>query len=121
MRRLALVLAPLAFAAGCFRQAQPAGFVDEGMASFYGPGLNGNLTASGEKFDQDDFTAAHRTLPFGSCLVVENTANRKTVKVRVNDRGPYAKGRLIDLSKAAAKELGMLDRGVAKVRLYRCR
>src|SRR4051794_1654852 len=100
--RLLWVL-PLVLVTGCFRQAQPAGLVDEGMASFYGPGLHGNLTASGERFDQEDFTAAHRTLPFGTCLVVENTGNRKTAKVRVNDRGPYAKGRVIDVSVAAAR------------------
>lgn len=120
MRRL-LLLVPVIFVAGCFRNAQPAGFVGEGMASYYGPGLHGNLTASGERFDQNDFTAAHRTLPFGTCLVVENTGNKRSVEVRVNDRGPYAKGRLIDVSLAAAKELKMIDQGVARVRLYRCR
>lgn len=119
-RRLAFVAVVAVTFTGCFRQARPAGLVDEGMASFYGPGLDGNLTASGERFDQDDFTAAHRTFAFGTCLVVENTANRKMVKVRVNDRGPYAKGRVIDLSMAAARELEMLDRGVARVRVYRC-
>lgn len=73
-------------------------------ASWYGPGFHGNRTASGEIFDQNDYTAAHKTLPFGT--IVKITYNGKTVKVRINDRGPYIKGRVIDLSKAAAKKIG---------------
>lgn len=105
-------------------RASPSGegraFVGEGLASFYGPGLHGNLTANGERFDQNAMTAAHRKLRFGSCLRVVNMANGRQVKVRINDRGPYIDGRIIDLSKAAARKLDMLDKGVARVRLYRC-
>src|SRR6185295_1415197 len=92
----------------------------EGTASYYGEGFDGKPTASGERFDKRDLTAAHKTMKFGTCLVVENAKNGKRVKVRVNDRGPYVAGRLIDVSEEAARRLGMLDSGVAKVRLYRC-
>ncbi len=93
----------------------------EGMASFYGPGFAGRLTASGERFDPREFTAAHRTLPFGSCVRVVDVKTGKEVKVRVTDRGPHVPGRVIDLSKAAAEKLGIVDQGVAQVRLYACR
>lgn len=91
------------------------------MASYYGPGLWGHRTASGEILKKGAFTAAHRKLPFGTCLVVENLANHRRVKVRVNDRGPYVSGRILDVSEAAGRALGMLRKGVAHVRLYRCR
>jgi rare lipoprotein A len=91
-----------------------------GLASFYGEGFDGKLTANGEKFDRRAFTAAHRTLPFGTCLVVTAVATGRSVRVRVNDRGPYVAGRLIDLSEAAARALGIVDSGVAQVRLSRC-
>ncbi len=97
-----------------------SGFLGEGYASFYGAGLQSRLTANGERFDKNGFTAAHRKLRFGSCLEVENLANARRVKVRVNDRGPYVGNRIIDVSEAAARELGMLDRGVTRVRLYAC-
>ena len=90
------------------------------MASFYGPGFEGKLTANGERFDPQAFTAAHRTLRFGTCLEVLNLGNGRTTRVRVNDRGPYAGGRILDVSVAAARALGMLERGVARVRLTRC-
>jgi rare lipoprotein A len=95
-------------------------YLGEGLASFYGPGLHGNLTASGERFNQHALTAAHRKVRFGTCLHVVNMANGRKVNVRVNDRGPYVDGRIIDLSRAAAAKLDMLDKGVARVRLYRC-
>lgn len=94
---------------------------DEGIASFYGPGLHGNLTANGERFDQEAMTAAHPKLKFGTCVQVRNLSNDRTVEVRINDRGPYAKGRIIDLSKGAARKLDMLEKGVARVRLSPCR
>lgn len=81
------------------------------MASWYGPGFHGQTTANGERFDQDEFTAAHLTLPFGTKVLVRNPRTGKQVVVRINDRGPYVAGRIIDLSKAAAKALGMLRRG----------
>lgn len=84
-------------------------------ASWYGPGFHENKTASGEIFDMYKMTAAHKTLPFGTRVRV--TYKEKSVVVRINDRGPYVKGRDIDLSYAAAKELGILEEGVVKVKL----
>jgi rare lipoprotein A len=95
-------------------------FFQEGLASFYGPGLRGHLTASGERFDPSQPTAAHRTLPFETCLVVENEANGRSGNVRVNDRGPYAGNRILDVSESAARALGMIEKGLARVKLYRC-
>lgn len=88
-----------------------------GEASFYGPGFHGKKTATGETFDQNDKTAAHPTLPLGTKATVTNLDNGKSVDVKINDRGPYAKGRDIDLSKGAAKELGMTKDGVAPVKI----
>ena len=102
------------------REAMPRSFLGEGLASFYGPGLHGRPTASGERFNQNALTAAHRKERFGACIRVVNMENGRQVQVRVNDRGPFVEGRIIDVSKAAAKELGMLDKGVVRVRLYRC-
>lgn len=101
--------------------AHPSGdLLGEGMASYYGESFRGHRTASGEAFDPDSLTAAHRTLPFGTCLRVESAATGRSVRVRVTDRGPYAKGRIIDLSEAAARALDLLRQGVARVRLFRC-
>jgi rare lipoprotein A len=88
-----------------------------GEASFYGPGFHGKKTATGEKFDQNDRTAAHPTLPLGTKATVTNLDNGNSVVVKINDRGPYVKGRDIDLSKGAAKELGMTKDGVAPVKI----
>ena len=88
-----------------------------GMASFYGAELHGRRTASGERFDMHDLTAAHRTLPFGTRVVVTNPANGRSVTVRINDRGPFHGGRVIDLSRAAASELGLVARGHGRVEL----
>ena len=88
-----------------------------GEASFYGPGFHGKKTATGEKFDQNDKTAAHPTLPLGTKATVTNLDNGTSVDVKINDRGPYVKGRDIDLSKGAAKELGMTKDGVAPVKI----
>ena len=88
-----------------------------GEASFYGPGFHGKKTATGEKFDQNDKTAAHPTLPLGTKATVTNLDNGNSVDVKINDRGPYVKGRDIDLSKGAAKELGMTKGGVAPVKI----
>jgi rare lipoprotein A len=87
-----------------------------GIASFYGVG-EGTRTASGERFNPHAMTAAHRTLPLGSSVKVTNLANSKTVVVRINDRGPYARGRVIDLSHSAAEALDFVSRGLAKVRI----
>lgn len=87
------------------------------MASFYGTAHDGKTRADGGTFDEHDFTAAHRTLAFGTVVRVTNLGNGKSVKVEINDRGPHVKGRIIDLSKAAARALGMTEDGVTRVRL----
>ncbi len=92
-------------------------YKETGEASFYGPGFHGKETASGETFDQNALTAAHPKLPLGSEVEVKNLENGKTVTVEINDRGPYAKGRDIDLSKAAAKQLDMVEGGTAPVKI----
>jgi rare lipoprotein A len=88
-----------------------------GMASYYGNELAGNRTASGERFNPSHLTAAHRTLPFGSMVRVTNVANGDSVIVRINDRGPFSHGRVIDVSHAAAREIGMHRSGTARVKL----
>ena len=94
--------------------ATPTQIAPQGVASFY---TEGRLTASGEKFDTRDLTAAHPTLPFGTRLRVTNVATGRSVTVRVNDRGPYVPGRLVDVSHSAADALGMVGSGIAKVKL----
>jgi len=88
-----------------------------GNASWYGPAQDGKETASGETFDQKKLTAAHPTLPLGSKAVVTNLETGKSVTVTINDRGPHVKGRKIDLSRAAARQIGMSNKGVAKVKI----
>ncbi len=88
-----------------------------GWASWYGPGFDGNLSASGERFNQNALTAAHRHLPFGTLVMVKNLDNGRSVVVRINDRGPYVGDRLIDLSAGAANVLGMMSSGVARVEI----
>ena len=94
-------------------------FVDKGSmkASWYGPGFHGRKTANGEVYDQMSFTAAHKSLKFGTLLKITNLKNNKSVVIRINDRGPYINGRDLDLSKAAALELGMVRKGVAKIKV----
>lgn len=89
----------------------------EGTASWYGPGFHGKLTSNGETYNQNAYTAAHKTLPMNTMLKVTNLRNHKVVIVRVNDRGPFVAGRIIDLSNAAAKALGIVAEGTAPVRL----
>ena len=91
--------------------------IDGGVASYYGNELAGNRTASGERFDPGQLTAAHRSLPFGSMVRVTNTSNGDSVIVRINDRGPFSHGRVIDVSTAAAREIGMHRSGTARVKL----
>jgi rare lipoprotein A (peptidoglycan hydrolase) len=86
-----------------------------GEASWYGPGFHGNPTASGETYDMHELTAAHRTLPLGTRVRVRNLKNDRSVVVRINDRGPFVDGREIDLSYAAAQQIGMLQPGLASV------
>lgn len=90
---------------------------ESGVASYYAHKYHGRTTASGEKFDMNDMTAAHKTLPFGTRVRVTNVSNGRTVTVRINDRGPFVKGRVIDLSLAAAKKLDMVHAGLADVEL----
>lgn len=91
--------------------------VETGVASWYGPGFHGKSTANGERYDQQDHTAAHRTLQMPAIVRVTNLDNGRSTVVRINDRGPYAQNRVIDLSRAAATELDMIGRGTARVRL----
>jgi Lytic transglycolase len=88
-----------------------------GVASWYGPGFHGNLTASGEVYNQHALTAAHPTLPLGTPVEVTNLANGKSVRVRITDRGPFVRGRAIDLSHGAAQKLGMVKVGLSRVRI----
>lgn len=88
-----------------------------GVASYYGRRFHGRRTANGETFNMREFTAAHKTLPFGSRVLVTNPRNGRSVTVRINDRGPYTRGRTIDLSRAAAEEIGMVAKGHATVEL----
>ncbi len=88
-----------------------------GIASWYGPGFHGKKTANGEIYNQNAMTAAHKTLPLGSIVEVKNLKNGKTITVRINDRGPFKPGRIIDLSHKGAKKIGMLNDGVVKVRV----
>jgi rare lipoprotein A len=88
------------------------------MASWYGPRFNGKMTANGERYDMNALTAAHPSLPFGTKIGVRNTRTGREVVVRVNDRGPYSKNRIIDLSYAAAREVGVVAPGTASVELY---
>jgi rare lipoprotein A len=94
-------------------------FTQTGQASYYGvgDGFHGRRTANGEIFNAYGFTAAHKTLRLGTCLVVTNLGNGKKTMVRVNDRGPYAGGRILDLSYGAAKAIGMVSAGTAQVRI----
>ena len=108
-----IVMAMLFFASltGCSYATQ------KGMASFYSDYYEGRTTANGEIFRHNKTTAAHKTLPFGTKVEVINLKNNQTVVVRVNDRGPFVKGRIVDLTKSAVKELGMLEDGVTKVKI----
>lgn len=114
-----LVAALLLLAAGCGKPAEPwkPASETEGYASWYGPKFQGRKTASGEIYDQNALTAAHRTAPFGTLFEVTHARSGRTVTVRVNDRGPFVKGRIVDLSYAAAQAIGMVATGTAPVRL----
>ncbi len=97
---------------------EAARFYQRGLASWYGPGFHGKPTASGERFDQNALTAAHKRLPFGTRVLVYRVDSGETVVVRINDRGPFIPGRIIDLSRAAARAIGLDRSGVTEVRLY---
>jgi rare lipoprotein A len=93
------------------------GLTETGIASWYGIPYDGRRAASGETFDMKKLTAAHRTLPFDTWVEVTNLANNKRVDVRINDRGPFINGRIIDLSQAAAREIDMLTAGIVRVKI----
>jgi len=94
---------------------EPAREFERGAASWYGPGFHGRLTASGERYNMNAFTAAHRTLPFGTMVRVHSLVNGRDVDLRITDRGPFSRNRIIDVSRAAAAELGMLGLGFKEV------
>ena len=104
---------------GSISQASLGQEFQKGTASWYGPGFHGRKTASGERFNSYDMTAAHRSLPFGTKLRVVNESNGRSVVVRVNDRGPFAHRRIIDLAKGPAQALGLTATGTGYVSLHR--
>jgi rare lipoprotein A len=118
---LALLLALLLAACRSYSfpppEAPAVGTSQEGIASWYGPGYHGNKTASGERFDQDDLTAAHPSWSFGTRVRVTLLSTGRSVVVRINDRFPAHKGRIIDISRAAARQLGLIGPGSGRVRL----
>ncbi|MFE1598685.1 septal ring lytic transglycosylase RlpA family protein [Methylobacterium sp. ID0610] len=115
--KLALICLTAACGIGATLQASTPASAQSGAASWYGPGFQGRRTANGERFNTHAYTAAHRSLPFGSRVRVTNTTNGRSVVVRINDRGPYVGGRVIDLSQASARAIGI--QGVSRVRLSR--
>jgi peptidoglycan lytic transglycosylase len=118
---LALTALPLPACAHRYRfppaQSPHVGLVATGVASWYGPGYDGKRTSSGERFDQDDLTAAHASWAFGTRVRVTFPATGRSVVVRINDRFPNHKGRLIDLSRGAARQIGLIGPGTGRVRL----
>lgn len=114
---LICVLFSLSCATGRPAREGKVGFTERGLASWYGPGFNGRATASGETYDMYDHTAAHKTLPLGTVVEVRNRDNGRRTRVRINDRGPFIRGRIIDLSYSAARDLEMLGPGTAPVEL----
>ena len=125
MTKLKIALGAAVIAASVFSAAPPAVAHDtgavaqvlSGAASWYGPKFHGRLTANGERFDMDGLTAAHRTLPFGTKVRVTNARNGKSVVVRINDRGPFAGHRVLDLSREAARTIGLMKQGVGNVKI----
>ena len=113
----AIALAPLLATDDAAHANVQSVYVQHGVASWYGPGFHGRKTASGERFNQYELTAAHKKLPLGTKARVTNLNNGKTIEVEINDRGPYARGRILDLSKAAADRLGMKKAGTTRVRV----
>ena len=121
MRWFGIAIA-IGLTAGCagkqvVNSTQVTGDIQEGLASYYHDSLHGNLTANGETYDRNAFTAAHRTLPFGTEVRVTNRTNGKSIRLRINDRGPFVDGRIIDVSRRAAEVLDFVDGGVVEVRV----
>ncbi|WP_321280024.1 septal ring lytic transglycosylase RlpA family protein [Marinifilum fragile] len=107
----------LSFFFSSVKSQEKVDYSEEGKASFYSDYFEGRKTSSGEIFHQWKYTAAHRSLPFGTWVTVVNLENKRSVIVLINDRGPFAKGRIIDLSKEAAKQVGNLNEGIFRVRI----
>ena len=124
-KALAALLLALLVASACSKRkpappapfTPPPGWTESGVASWYGDPYHGRKAANGETYDMEQLTAAHRTLPFGAILLVTNLTNGKEVRVRVTDRGPFVDHRIIDLSRAAARVIGMIGPGTARVRI----
>lgn len=112
-----LLIIPLILSISCVEYVPSGTWIEVGYASYYSREFAGRKTASGEIFDPMKLTAAHKKLPFGTLVRVTNLNNKRSVVVRINDRGPFVKGRIIDLSYKAALKLGMVSKGVVKVRL----
>lgn len=110
-------LRPYTVAGTTYRPRHQPDYQEEGVATWYGPGFHGRRTASGETFDQNGLSVAHRTLPMGSMVEVTNLDNGRSARLRVNDRGPFAHSRILDVSRGGARELGFLERGSARVRV----
>lgn len=108
---------PYKIAGSWYYPAEDYGYVEEGMASWYGPNFHGKRTANGEIYNMNDMTAAHRTLPLPSIVRVTNLENGRVVRLRINDRGPFKNNRIIDVSRRAAEELGFLEAGITRVRV----
>ncbi len=108
---------PYQISGSWYRPAVDYGYDETGIASWYGPNFHGKQTANGERYDMNTLTAAHRTLPLPSIVRVTNLENGRSIIVRVNDRGPFAKGRIIDMSRLAAEKLDMIGKGTARVRV----
>ncbi len=124
MKKILILLCVLSvLATACHRKTAPSSsgngklITETGYASYYSDNLIGHSTANGETYSATKFTAAHRKLPFGTTVTVTNLANGKSVTVRVNDRGPFVSGRIIDLSKAAARQIDMIGPGIVKVKI----
>jgi len=124
MKRPAAVLLAAVLLAGCGHRyrfppaiAPPVGFVEEGIASWYGPGYHGNRTSNGEIYDQEALTAAHASFAFGTRVRVTLLSTRRSVVLRINDRFPNHKGRIIDVSRAAARTIGLIGPGTGRVRV----
>jgi rare lipoprotein A len=114
-RRALVLVATVSLGCAAGDNHQNRAYSETGLASYYAHALHGRTTASGEVYDEHKLTAAHRRLPFGTRVRVTNLANRRSVIVRINDRGPFVRGRIIDLSFRAAGELGFVTKGVTKV------
>ncbi|MCG2589380.1 septal ring lytic transglycosylase RlpA family protein [Rhodohalobacter sulfatireducens] len=120
---LMVVLLLITSSCGVIRRSSPpelsgsGRIIGSGIASWYGPNFHGKLTANGERYNMNDYTAAHKTLPFNTMVRVDNVENGKSVVVRINDRGPYIDNRIIDLSRKAARQIDMIGSGTASVRL----